>query len=115
MKKGLGKISKKATMNTKTKYERVYEKLCSGCPNEVKCHEECETCEDFDELLNKKNHSRKFEELTHIEKCEIYNMAISGHYYRKEILTKFNITKHTLRRVIYAIKYFLRTGTPKDL
>lgn len=29
----------------------IYESMCVGCPNESICHEECETCEAFDEAL----------------------------------------------------------------
>lgn len=59
--------------------------------------------------------TRKFKDLTHQEKCEIYNMVESGHYYIKEISAKFNVSNATIYRVHYAVKDFLRTGTPKDL
>lgn len=59
--------------------------------------------------------TRKFEELTHQEKCEIYNMSISGQYYNKEIQQKFCINDYTHRRVVNAVKDFLRTGVPQDL
>ena len=32
---------------------QVYKRLCSQCPNAKKCHEECETCEEYDrEVMN---------------------------------------------------------------
>jgi len=56
------------------------------------------------------SNKRRFDELTHQEKCEIYNLTQSGKYYLKEILVKFNITEHTHRRIINAFKTFLHTG-----
>lgn len=29
----------------------LYKKLCSGCPNQKQCHEECEHCESYLEIL----------------------------------------------------------------
>ena len=97
------------------KEEYIYQKLCVGCPNEKYCHDECITCERFDRLVSNKPHTIPFKELTHKEKCEIYNMYKSGKYYTKEITTKFNITKPTLYKVVKAFDTFFNTGTPKDL
>lgn len=40
------------------KYEdtkfKIYQKLCCGCPNEKRCHEECEHCDEYYEELEKK-------------------------------------------------------------
>lgn len=30
----------------------VYQKLCSNCPNAKQCHEECETCEEYDKEIS---------------------------------------------------------------
>lgn len=37
-------------MNEDLEYQ-LYKRLCSHCPNAKQCHEECETCETFDEEL----------------------------------------------------------------
>ena len=69
--------------------------------------------------MNGKNttmkHTKRYKELTHQEKCEIYNYYESGYYFQNEIQAKFNITRNTMLRVIHEIRYFLRTGTPKNL
>lgn len=57
----------------------------------------------------------RFEELTHQQKCQIYNLTISGQYYSKEIREKFHITPKTHQRIINGIKDFLYTGTPNNL
>ena len=30
---------------------KLYKMMCSDCPNAKKCHEECDTCEEYDEEL----------------------------------------------------------------
>ena len=30
---------------------KVYKKMCLDCMYAKKCHEECETCEEFDEMV----------------------------------------------------------------
>ena len=30
---------------------KVYKQMCSNCPNAKKCHEECITCEEYDNKL----------------------------------------------------------------
>ena len=32
---------------------KIYQMLCSNCPNARKCHEQCETCEEYDEEIRK--------------------------------------------------------------
>jgi hypothetical protein len=32
-------------------YSKVYSIMCSNCINAKKCHEECTTCEDFEEKM----------------------------------------------------------------
>lgn len=98
-----------------TKYERLYMRMCSSCPKAKECHDECITCEDFDKALERKPRTRKFKQLTHQEKCRIYNLYKSGMFYQKEIRTEFNISDYTIGRVIDEIEYFLRTGTPKSV
>ena len=61
------------------------------------------------------NKKKRFNDLTHIEKCEIYNMTISCLWFMKEILDKFNITYHTHRKVMNEFEHFLRTGNPRNL
>ena len=29
----------------------IYQRICKGCPNERMCHEECEQCEKYYEML----------------------------------------------------------------
>lgn len=31
----------------------VYQRLCSGCTYEIYCHENCETCEEYDDAIYK--------------------------------------------------------------
>lgn len=38
----------------KTLKEKIYSKLCSGCINEIRCHETCEHCDAYYEELEKK-------------------------------------------------------------
>lgn len=104
-------------MKMKSIEEVVYSKMCGSCPKSKYCHEECITCEEFDNELKKAKHRKckRFKQLTHIEKCEIYNAYQSGHYYLLEIERKYNITDYTIRKVVGAFESFLRTGTPKDL
>ena len=98
-----------------TKYERLYMRMCSCCPNAKKCHEECITCEDFDEALNRKPLTRRFKQLNNQEICRIYNLYKSGMFTKKEIREEFNISDYTLERAVDEIEYFLRNGTPKSL
>lgn len=98
-----------------SKRERAYRRLCIGCPNEKKCHDDCTTCERFERFVERKPKTKRFKQLTHQEKCEIYNMGITGQYFIKEITAQFNITVPTYKKVMYAFQHFLRTGTPKDL
>ena len=37
-------------MNEDLEYQ-VYKRLCSHCPNQKRCHDECETCEQYDQEL----------------------------------------------------------------
>lgn len=44
------KAAKKAKKKKKAKVpteEEVYERLCKGCPNEKRCHDECDHCADY--------------------------------------------------------------------
>lgn len=95
-----------------SKYEKVYGELCLGCPNEKRCHEECEVCDKFYKEMEttrpyKKRNVRKFEELTKQEKERIVILAESGNYYQKEILEICKITALTYRKVMYESKYSL--------
>ena len=41
-------------MDEKEKNEiemKIYSRMCGSCPNAKMCHEECETCEEYDEVL----------------------------------------------------------------
>ena len=38
----------------KTLKEKIYSKLCSGCVNEIRCHETCEHCDAYYGELEKK-------------------------------------------------------------
>lgn len=58
---------------------------------------------------------KRYKQLNHVEKCEIYNMKISCHYYDKEIMQKFNISIFTLRKVVYEFEKFFRTGKADNL
>lgn len=58
---------------------------------------------------------KRFKKLTHTEKCEIYNMKMSGHFYDKEIMEKFNISVWSLRKVVYEFEKFFRTGETNNL
>ena len=29
----------------------IYHRMCGSCQNAKHCHEECETCEEYDEIL----------------------------------------------------------------
>ena len=31
--------------------DKLYSLMCWNCPNAKKCHDECETCEEFDKEL----------------------------------------------------------------
>ena len=33
--------------------DKLYWVMCRNCPNARKCHEECETCEEFDKELDR--------------------------------------------------------------
>lgn len=37
-------------MNEDLEYQ-LYRLMCGSCPNAKKCHEECETCEEYDDEL----------------------------------------------------------------
>ena len=119
MNKMLWKNGKNTMMNTKDQdYQKVYDRLCKYCPFAKKCHDECEECDEFThalELESLHNKKRRYKELTHQEKCEIYNLCQSGQYTYKELCDRFKITYLTLRKAINEIKYFLRTGKPYDM
>lgn len=34
-------------------YDKLYQVMCSDCPNAWKCHERCEECEEFQEELER--------------------------------------------------------------
>lgn len=39
-------------MNDRDKIEmEIYHRMCGSCPNAKWCHEECETCEEYDIAL----------------------------------------------------------------
>lgn len=35
--------------------EELYARLCKYCPNQKMCHEECEHCEEYNEVLENEN------------------------------------------------------------
>lgn len=35
--------------------EIIYARMCKSCPNAKKCHEECETCEEYEEEVENAN------------------------------------------------------------
>ena len=35
--------------------EKIYAMLCRGCPNEKRCHDECDHCDDYYEVLENEN------------------------------------------------------------
>ena len=37
----------------------VYRRMCSLCPNAVRCHDDCETCEEFDNEVSKYSSNEK--------------------------------------------------------
>lgn len=43
--------------------QRVHNELCHSCPHSKECHEECKTCDDFNDLvqlyLNGQSHLKK--------------------------------------------------------
>ena len=40
-------------MNDKDLAMELYWHMCRECPNARKCHEECETCDEYEEELEK--------------------------------------------------------------
>ena len=40
-------------MNEKDLAYQLYRLMCSECPNARKCHEECETCEEYNEEMKR--------------------------------------------------------------
>ena len=83
----------------------LYNKMCCGCIKEKFCHEECEYCDAFLDALENydKQPKTKYKELTIPQKFEIYNRTNSGIYFVKEILTLFNITRETHKKVMLEI------------
>jgi len=48
--KAAKKAAKEAKKKKKAKVpteEEVYERMCKGCPNEKRCHDECDHCADY--------------------------------------------------------------------
>ena len=102
-----GRVFKRRTKMMSKNYEQiVYERMCASCPNSKYCHEECETCENFDNEVEKerKKHRRKSSQLTHQEKMQIYNEVKSCQFYKTEISAKFNISEYTLNKVVKEIQ-----------
>lgn len=40
-------------INTVSHKDYVYATMCSGCEHEKRCHEQCVTCEDYDDAIAK--------------------------------------------------------------
>lgn len=91
-------------MTTEERIEQlVYSKMCCGCLKEKFCHEECETCEEYDKELYYQLHPTehiKFKDLELSTKFEIYNAYQSSKFYVKEICTKYHITQNTYAKVV---------------
>ena len=84
----------------------VYQKMCSGCTSERKCHEECETCDEYEQELYYQIHPTehiKYKRLTLSQKFEIYNDYQTGRYYYKEMCDKHHISAYTLHKVVKEI------------
>lgn len=39
----------------------LYETMCAGCPNESRCHEECEVCDEFIDAMLEKEGEKAWE------------------------------------------------------
>lgn len=93
----LGKILWREMMNIE---ERMYDKLCRGCPKEKECHDNCEHCDNFYEATTLK----PYKKLSHPEKMEIYNLH-NGHLHLvKEICEITHISSRTYYLVIKEIQ-----------
>lgn len=96
-----------------TKNQLVVQRLCRYCPHAKECDRATKPCNEYKIITQGK--TRLYKALKPQEKQEIYNYRESGEWYDKEICLMFNITQHTLRKVVYAIKVFYETGKTEQL
>lgn len=82
-----------------TKYEIIYDRLCNGCSKAKYCHEECITCDEFDNQLETEP-NRTLQDLTIKDIKHIKEMVESDFFTKKEICEEYGISNHTLWRVI---------------
>jgi hypothetical protein len=105
-------------MTTEERIEQlVYSKMCCGCPSEKFCHEECETCEEYEQELYYQLHPKehiKYKHLTLSQKFEIYNAYQTGQYYYKEMCDKFHISQSTLQKVVKEVANIIYTKLKAD-
>ena len=40
-------------------YDKLYQAMCSNCPNAWKCHARCEECDDFQEELEHESNTNE--------------------------------------------------------
>lgn len=90
-----------------TKREIIYREMCYCCSNEKKCHEECITCEKFDNAMEKPL-TRPYSELSHQECMQIYNNKQFGMYTIKELCERLNITWYTYHKAIEKTEKLIR-------
>lgn len=97
--------------------QKIYEQLCHSCWLAKKCHDECETCSEFDYLVKKAirqaKRPRPYKNITKEEKRAIYDLYVGNEYYVKDILSMFHISKLTLRRIVdeeYTKKHCRKTN-----